>query len=568
VIRAERKRYDSREENAQLFEQLSPMRTVLSPSSQETLRSLPSGIQRTLETAEPSKLQSDDMGDLGPELAKAQSKRAKVAETHPILRDPELRTSALLADDADELGEVLRENADDRLSDIHKTRANVLDKRDFVFKLDRVKALAQGELGVTAGTVYESIINDHEKSLKFAQLIIGIATGALAIGLGVVSFGTGTVAVVAGAGSLALSIAGAAEAVETYSAESAAAHTSFDEALTLSSDDPSAVWVVLALIGVGFDGAALVNAAKSVLPAAKLLATASDIGKFESELAKLTSLSDAVKESLVRAGRAEAEYRTAVQDMTTAMLRESNRLYTTPFPVDVLTKMVKAAYYAAKKNITDFEVFLRDLRAQKFARDIDFDQLSAAQMRQLEAAFRTGTEQVAAEAKPFSMTLKYSKGDKTLTVDDGGRLLLDGKPISATKLNTEVIPKLRIEHALEGHGPDRNVSDVMKEALTNGPSYASGKFNSMQTMLESLQKARAEFEATFDAANTTRRVTKEIDVTPEVGRVFVRSDKVPSGIDKTVPFNAPEGVSELVATKVRAVFEPNGDLVTIYPIGL
>jgi hypothetical protein len=35
-----------------------------------------------------------------------------------------------------------------------------------------------------------------------------------------------------------------------------------------------------------------------------------------------------------------------------------------------------------------------------------------------------------------------------------------------------------------------------------------------------------------------------------------------------VPFNAPEGVSELVATKVRAVFEPNGDLVTIYPIGL
>src|SRR5688500_662725 len=74
---------------------------------------------------------------------RAEDERRKQAESNPIVIDPKLRSRSLNASDASELGNVLQENARDRLSDIRKTRTNLREKPNFILKLDRIVELSR-----------------------------------------------------------------------------------------------------------------------------------------------------------------------------------------------------------------------------------------------------------------------------------------------------------------------------------------------------------------------------------------------------------------------------------------
>jgi hypothetical protein len=569
AVRVERRRYEQAAENASLFSALAPTRSALTAVSTAMRAMMPTPAQLKTDSIQSTPQQQAALGRFGEASRQVTVERAKVAETHPILKDPKLGDYALDVASADELGNVLREDADDRLADIDKTRANALASPDFVLQLDRVTAITRQELGVTKDSIYDLAIHDHEQQLAADHLAVGIAVGVLALGLGLLTFGGGTVAVLGAGAGLGLSVYQAGEEIEKYSSAEAAAHTSFDKALAASSDEPSALWVAVSLIAAGLDGAVLTAAVRSATPAAKVLAATRDVAAFEAELAKATELSAALRRSLARNAAAEVQFQAAADEAGKAFVELGSRINSIgSLPTELLSKVTKAAYYAIKKGITDFDVFLRELKVQKFAKHIPFDSLTTEQVAALRNAFKAGGEQLAADlAKPtLSLRVAYKSGAKTLTIDESGRILLDGEQIAANKY-AEVYKQLDLTHAYGGHGPRKNVLDVMNETKSNAPSFASGKFSSDEAFLGSYARARAELEAGhFVPAEGGTKIV-DIEATPNAGRAFVRSDKVPQGVTPMLPFDTPAGVSELAVTKVRAMFGADRSLTTIYPSG-
>ena len=456
---------------------------------------------------------------------------------------------------------MLRGDADDRLADIKKTRVNLLDDNDVIFKLNRIVELTRQELRVTPGSVYEMAIQDYREHIAISELIVQLATGALAIGLGLLSFGGGTVAVVAGGAALGLSVYQAGAEWEKYSAGTAAAHTSFDTALSVSSEDPSAVWVAIALIGVGLDGAALASAFKAAKPAADILKTTRNVANFDAELAKATQLSEAMKRALSRSARAENEYQAALEDLAKAWRQAPWNAYSLGIPGDVINKVGVAAYYAIKRGVTDFEVFLRELAKQKFVRGIDFSSLTTEQLEAFRNAFKTAEGQVAADAAKFSVNVPFKAGQKVVTFDETGKMLLDGKAVTEQQYK-EIYKALDLTHVIGGHGPKKPLIEVMNETRLLSPSNPglSGRFATDEGMLQAIEQAKAAWQ-------TTKQDVIYLEALPNAGRAFARADKVPSGAQLILPFDVPPGVVELQVRRIRAVFRADGSLVTIFPIG-
>jgi hypothetical protein len=557
AVLLERKHYEDAETNRNLFKQLAPMRAAIDESIEAEREAIPTPMQLKSESLERTPAQKQALSRSIASRDRADAERANAAMDYPILKDPKLSSRALNVETPEALGEVLRKNADDRLESITKTRVSVLDDNDKVFNLDRIMELTRQELAVTPGSIYDLVVNDYKGDLDRDSLFISLAIGALAVGLGIISFGTGTVAVLAGAGALGLGIYQAGEEIDKYEEGQAAAHTSFDTALSVSSEEPSAVWVAVALIGVGLDGAALASAFKAALPAARLLREAGGAAKFEAELAKATELSEGVRRAVIRAGKAESQYLEALDELAEARRTAPGRLHAGP-DSEVVNKMVKTAYYAIKKGITDFEVFLREMKLQKFAKSIDVGSLTTEELEAFRAAFKTAGEQVTADAAKFSVKVPFKAGEKAVTFDETGKMLLDGKPVTEARYK-EIYKNLDLTHVIAGHGPRKSLIDVMNEAK-NSTVGLSGRFASDERLLRAVEQAKAEWQI-------TKKSEIFIEALPNDGRAFAKVGNIPQGAQTMLPFDAPPGVVEIQVKRIGAFFSSDGSLITIFPVG-
>jgi hypothetical protein len=557
AVALERRRYEDPRQNEKLFKQLAPMRAALNESTEAGRKSMPTPMQLKSDSLQQTPSQKEALSRSIESGQRADAERAKAAAEHPILKDPKLSSGVLNVESATALGEALRKNADDRLNSITKTRVSVLDDNDKVFNLDRIMDLTRQEFAVTPGSIYDLVVTDYKSDMDSDSLFISLAIGALAVGLGIVSFGTGTVAVLAGAGALGLGIYQAAEEFDKYSEGQAAAHTSFDTAMSVSSEEPSAVWVAVALIGVGLDGVALTSAFHAALPAARLLKEAGGAAKFEAELANATGLSDGVRRAIARAGKAESQYLEALDELAEARRTAPGRLHAGP-DSEVVNKMVKTAYYAIKKGITDFEVFLREMKLRKLAKSIDVSSLTAEELDAFRAAFKTAGEQVAADAAKFSVKVPFKAGEKAVTFDETGKMLLDGKAVTEAKYK-EIYKNLDLTHVIAGHGPKKPLIEVMNEAK-NSTTGLSGRFASDERLLRAVEQAKAEWQI-------SKKSEILLDALPNDGRAFAKVGEVPQGAQTMLPFDAPPGVVEIQVRRIKAFFQPDGSLTTIFPVG-
>jgi len=577
AVTQERQRYEQQATNDTLFAQLAPMRQATTEANQAFRQAMPTPQQLKTDSTNrlPSQVAAADR--FREREAQAQQERDKFAISYPSLKDPELRTQALNVESAQELGALLRRNADDRLNSIQKTRVRVLNENEAVFKLDRIVAMTRQELGVAPGSAHDMAIKDYADEIKGFETFVQIAVGALALGLGLLTFGGGTVAVLAGAAGLAMSVQQANAEWEKYSAQRAAAHTSFDTALSVSSDDPSVVWVAMALIGVGLDGAALVSAMKAARPAIEIWKTTGNPAQFEAQLAKATQLSAGEQAALGRAARAQEQYEAALAALDNARRTRYDRLNALG-DSEVFEKLIVAAYYAIKTNVTEFEVWLRTLAKSKFQKTINFEALTASERKTLEAAFNTAKERVASDAARLSVNVPFKAGQKVVTFDKAGQMLLDGKAVTQQQYK-EVYKVLDLTHATAGHGPRKPLVDVMNEAknfpapdrslsaadlarmIERGEAGGlSGKFLTDEALMSAVQRARAEWQV-------RPRTIIYLEALPNEARVFASVDRVPRGMQTMLPFDAPAGVVELQVRRIRAVFAPDGALTTIFPIG-
>jgi hypothetical protein len=557
VVSAELARYRDPTEVAALHGKQAAMRKYDSEATEAFRRQLPNMTQvysSGQSPRTPDQIAAEKEGK--EKTAQANAERAKLAEDYPILKDQKLHNYRMNVSDPAELGSRLRANASDRLADITKTRNRVKTDPDAIFQFDRIVELTLQELGAGSPTAAgRLIVQDKLKDIASDGLLKGIAIAVLAIGLGLVSFGTGTVAVLAGAGALGLSVYSAAEEWDRYDKASAAAHTAFDKDKTVSSDDPSIMWLALSLVAIGLDGAALVRAVKAAAPAAKVLAETGSAAKFEETLAKATELSEGVQKALAKQGKAEEGFVKASEELS-AYLR--GKLFSGIDPI-YLAKVTKAAYYAAAEHIRDFQVFLAKLKLQKFAKGLEIEKLTAAELEALEGAFKAGVKEFDNAVPAFTVEVRYASGTSKLTIGPKGELILDGKVVGAGAEHAEVIQKLGLSHAYKGHGAKRDVLTIANEALQNAakPKGAgmSGVFASDEAMLRSLEAAKADLAAGKGVKSGAYTLVDSA-TTPSTGRIFVAKAKMPAGATpvNATPFAALPDVAELPVTHVRALF--------------
>ncbi|WP_263352938.1 eCIS core domain-containing protein [Acidicapsa acidisoli] len=565
TVASERKRYEDPKVLADLFAKLAPVRTSVKESQEAASASMLTPMQ--LKSDSPlNRSQEAALGRMIEADNRTKEAREGLANQHPMLKDPELSSYSLSVDSPAKLGEALRRNADNRQASIVKTRVAILDEPEKVFKLDQIVALTSKELQISSDSIYAMVVEDHKKEVPITDVLKALAIGALALGLGVVSFGTGTVAVLAGAGALAIGVAGAVEEYGKYEEGVAAAHTDFDTALSVSSEEPSAVWLAIALMSIGLDGVQLASAFKAALPAARALKSAGDAAKFELELAKATELTEGMRKALSRAKDTHIDYLNALEELAEAERTAPGRLLAIG-DSEKANARIKVAYYAIKGKINDFEVFMRELKLGKLAKRFDVSSLTEEELAAWKAAFKTAQERVAEDATKFSVKVPFKRaGDRLVTFDESGKMLLDGKPVTEEQYKS-IYRNLGLQHVIKGHAPEKPLIDVMNEAANvtinkNGKVIGglSGRFRTDEVLLRSVERAKAAWKA-----NPQEQIF--LDALPSDGRSFAKADMIPQGAQTMLPFDAPPGVVEIQVKRILAVFEPDGTLKTIYPIG-
>jgi hypothetical protein len=156
----------------------------------------------------------------------------------------------------------------------------------------------------------------------------------------------------------------------------------------LLSHDPTIAWAIIALVGAGFDAAAV---AKAISPAVRGFLTAfsetGNVSRLEKQLnglSKLEKLEDSMRSSLIKAARAESQYRKAF-----AALRSSTwRLNMVIGAAEGMGQLVVLSYQLAKRGIISFERFLLELKLQRIIPDIAA--LSPEELSALKRAFQQG----------------------------------------------------------------------------------------------------------------------------------------------------------------------------------
>lgn len=280
------------------------------------------------------------------EQSAAAGEVAALAPDHPLLGNRDIPHESLARASQQQLPIRLQRYIEARRDDIRTTRANLQSSPDLIFELDALKRVAYGEMRIEPGSLYDQIIRDHTRERAIDHAVVSAAIAVFAIAAGLVSGGTGTVAVLGAASAFGIGAYQAYEEFRRYETLSAASGAQ------LLSEDPSIVWVVIAVAGAGLDLAAMGATLRAIRPAAQAFNETHDIVELERRLARLTDIEEGVRENVVRAARAQEEMRTAWGNV----VRTGHVLYSFPTPyVEMAGRLVYAVYLTARRGLISLE---------------------------------------------------------------------------------------------------------------------------------------------------------------------------------------------------------------------
>ncbi|MFL5863728.1 MAG: hypothetical protein ACJ780_23645 [Solirubrobacteraceae bacterium] len=520
VVNAELTRYRSDDEVRALFEKQAKLRPLI---EKQRAADIDLVTRRARLPLGDPKAWWDEVAAAKERAAAAEAavgvERADEARTRPILKDEELSSRRLDVPTAGALGEVLRSDAEDRVHEIDKTFARVVNDPDAVFQFDRILPLALRELGADArpdktikqsldgldvdtasfGSIGQMIVHEHVKDLNdhsLRNMAMFIAT----IGLVLLTFGTGSIAVIAAGALLAQGVYQAGEDVKAYGDAYAAAHTAFDSDDTVSSDSPSAFWAAFSLISAGLSGIPLAHALEAAGKSLQILERAGTFKQFDAELLKAiedlppdlkAALTPSVKAVLKRALRAKARLDEATRLLRRAM-KDADALGAGAGSAKIAAAVSKCGYLGAQLGMNDFSEFLAFLKSGHL-RPLDLATLGGEELAAVQGAWESGvtrankagvaikgtlgvpTENVTQPAPPASGEPTPAAKDtprpnepaateeKTATADEGQPLAIEELVLGyATKEEVRAAVKAALS-AVKGRLPKR--WDLVKAAL-------------------------------------------------------------------------------------------------------
>jgi len=217
----------------------------------------------------------------------------------------------------------------------------------------------------------------------------------------------------------------------------------------LASEDPSIAWVVVAVIGAGFDAAALVSVLPKLRPAVQAFNAgheAGDVGALATKLDALADVHEGIRTSIVKAAAAEAEARAVWR----SIVRPPAVLRAVVIPLaEEFGRFVYAVYLTFKRGIRDLRVFAKTNEAVELLGDIAKlgpEELALVKRGYLEAVAEM--EKVAARGKALGIAdadlaellkLRAESGGMT-----AGQLIEELEALAAARragVTVEVTPK-------------------------------------------------------------------------------------------------------------------------------
>lgn len=313
----------------------------------------------------------------------AEAQVLRLVSQHPLLAQEDFNRERLALAAQQQVQPLLLEYIRARRADITTTREYLAQRPDLVYKLDRVLAVLALEQELQPGSLGELLLQARGRELEAEEQSLALAVAVLALAAGLLSAGSGTAALLAAGASLGLGTYDALEQLRQYELKSAA------HGARLLSEDPSLAWVLLALLGVGLDAAAVAATLRAMRPALQSFHGSGDLEQLERSLKALAQVEEQLKARVVQAARAEVQYRQAVRRLFSSFGLSHVSLVagTEPF-----ARAVAVFYYLLRRGVIAFERFLLELKAQRLIADID--RLTPEELARLKKAFEQGTEYV------------------------------------------------------------------------------------------------------------------------------------------------------------------------------
>jgi hypothetical protein len=282
----------------------------------------------------------------------------------PLVNDPNFDKEAFakITNKAD-LKAFLQDYITTQNQKVDSVISNIQENPEHIYELDNLFQASYAKQKIEKDTIYDSIIKAKNKKLSNQKILIGICKAIFAIALIAITWGAATPVVIAGGAlSLAVSIDAAYEAINEYKDKK-----EFHD-VGLLSDDPSLVWVVLAIAGVALDAgalAAVLKSAKRIATATKAFNEAEDatkaITKLENDLSKIEGLNSKIQQNIVKQAKIQAQQ----QKILDGFVKARQLTYVTIPGLAQTGELLARAVFAIRKGIVTFDSFITELKLAK-----------------------------------------------------------------------------------------------------------------------------------------------------------------------------------------------------------
>lgn len=337
-------------------------------------------------------------------LARGESKVMSAAgSANPLVGNVDFDREKLARAPQDKVQGVMLDYIAARRRDINETQQNIKDKPAMIYGLKLLLEASFRLQNIQSGSIQDKIIRNHIKDVNWSEAIPHIILGVVAVAAGLLSGGSGAVAVLAAGTALGIGSYQAYEEFRRYETKMSA------YGAKMISEEPSMVWVIVAVVGAGIDAAVLVSALSKV-PQLRLAIEAfnsgpeaDDVVKLTEKLDKLTEVEEAVRTNIIRAAQAEVDARQAWKGIT----RTQGVMAIPSITVLVgmyIGKLAYAVYHSARRGIREFSVFVKTNEAIELIGDIA--KLTPTELAQFKTGYLEAVKQmetVAAHGKSLGM---------------------------------------------------------------------------------------------------------------------------------------------------------------------
>ncbi|GAB5417918.1 MAG: hypothetical protein Crog4KO_23340 [Crocinitomicaceae bacterium] len=229
----------------------------------------------------------------------------------------------------------MHESIGEHLRYVYETKGNLRDDPEFVWDLEEIIQLTTNYLNFGEDSMYYDLVQQKIKDDASSEFWtnIGLAAGAVVLGVISAGLGAGVIAGVAGVstatvttgaaiGGIAISTADVYYNYQDYNRRHAAANINSHNSplVGLTNNDPSITWLVISIAGLGLDLGGALKAFKLLGPAAKSLDEGADSLKaFDDILEELTEthkvLNKASADKLAAKAKAQKEFSQSIFEL-------------------------------------------------------------------------------------------------------------------------------------------------------------------------------------------------------------------------------------------------------------